>query len=65
MSTPDKSVLRLIKMSYEGDELTAALLAWNDFPTMIKDCPTERAMKERARQARMKKYLAKIREGIK
>jgi len=64
MQSEDKSLLRLIRLTYSGKELEAALMAWQDFPTYVKDCRLEREMKKKAREARMKKYLAGMGESI-
>jgi hypothetical protein len=58
MTTENKSILRLIKLSYEGEELEAMLKAWNDFPTYKTDCQQEAKLKEDLRKLRMKKYLS-------
>jgi hypothetical protein len=55
----NKTILRLIKMQYEGEELEAMLKAWNDFPTYKTDCPNEQRIKEELRKLRMKRYLTK------
>lgn len=55
--TENKSILRLIKMQYNGEELEAMLLAWTDFPSLKTDCPSELKLKEDLRKLRMKKYL--------
>jgi hypothetical protein len=56
----DKSILALIKITYSGKELEAMIKAWQDFPTLRKDCPRERATKEELRKLRMEKYLAQM-----
>lgn len=58
--TTDKSTLRLIHLTYTGDELQAMLKAWEDFPTLTTDCPQERRLKESLRKLRMKKYLSVV-----
>lgn len=60
MGKPNKTILRLIKMKYTGEELEAHLKAWNDFPTFKTDCPNEQRIKEELRKLRAEKYLSKL-----
>jgi hypothetical protein len=56
----NKTILRLIKMKYQGEELEAMLRAWSDFPTFKTDCPNEQRLKEELRKLRMERYLSKV-----
>jgi hypothetical protein len=38
MSQPDNSTLRIIKMTYSGEELDMYLRAWEVHPTLTSDC---------------------------
>lgn len=48
MSTENKSILRLIKLTYSGEELDMQLAAWEIYPTLTTDCNI---------RATQKKYL--------
>jgi hypothetical protein len=56
----NKTILRLIKMTYQGEELEAMLRAWSDFPTFKTDCPNEQRLKEELRKLRMERYLSNL-----
>jgi hypothetical protein len=59
-SKPNGAILKLIKMTYTGEELEAMLKAWNDFPTYKTDCPNEQRIKEELRKLRAERYLKTV-----
>lgn len=58
MQAIDKSILRLINMTYTGNELEAMLKAWEVHPTYKTDCTAKRLEKEYMRRKYMKELLS-------
>jgi hypothetical protein len=58
MTTENKSILRLIKLSYEGEELAYQLLAWSAYPTLKSDCTIKQLEKARDRAKFVKELKA-------
>lgn len=59
MSTPNKAILRYIKMTYTGDELAYQLAAWEAIPTLKSDCFSKALEKEYARAKFVRELKAK------
>lgn len=56
MSTPNLSILRVIKMQYSGKELEYHLKAWDAYPTLKTDCFVK-SMEKAAQRAKFVKKL--------
>lgn len=59
MSTPNKALLRLIKLQYNGQELEYQLAAWYAIPTLKSDCTIKQLEKARERAKFVKELKAK------
>lgn len=57
---PNGVILKLIKMTYQGEELEAMLKAWEKYTTLKTDCPTTQRFKELARIDYAKKLMQKV-----
>lgn len=56
----DKTVLRLIKLTYSGDELEMYLQAWEVHPTLKTDCFQKQMEKAYLRSKFVKSLKAKV-----
>jgi hypothetical protein len=54
----DSKVLKLIKIQYSGDELAYHLAAWEQCPTLKKDCTIKRLEKAAIRSRFVKQLKA-------
>jgi hypothetical protein len=52
----NKSILKLIKLTYSGDELEYQLQAWEAYPTLKSDC-TIKSLEKAALRAKFVKEL--------
>ena len=55
---PNGAILKLIKMTYTGEELEMYLKAWDAHPTLMKDCLTKSLEKARDRARFVKELKA-------
>jgi hypothetical protein len=58
MSKPDNSTLRLIKLTYVGEELEMYLQAWEIYPTLTSDCWSKAMEKQYLRNKFVKELKA-------
>lgn len=54
------AILRLIKMTYTGEELELQLRAWQKYPTLKTDCALTARQKEGKRAA----YVKRLKEIV-
>lgn len=58
MKNHNTSLLSMIKMTYEGEELQRQLEAWQRYPTLKTDCLIEARNKEGKRRAFVERLSA-------